>query len=284
MALAVKIDNSTGAKKAIPQEGLQHADIVFEEYMAKGRVDAVRRGIPERLPRSRGQHTIAATDGPVHLRLFPWGSRLLGGRSGPLARCAARCRPGVHCGGPAQLPARLLPEEGEASSLRHLHPPHGGREVRGGPGGAAAAAAPVHLRVPRFDRDRNRGGLARSGDQPQVLEDSDPALEVGCRVWQVVAFPGFRSAPPAGRQQISATNIVVLRAGVRYKYHDDPETLLAGTDHGTGYIAAGGQYLEIRWSKADRSSTHSTSRRSTEARCPSAREHLGRASPGLGYG
>ncbi len=35
-AIAVKIDNSTGVHKAIPQAGLDQADIVFEEYMARG--------------------------------------------------------------------------------------------------------------------------------------------------------------------------------------------------------------------------------------------------------
>ncbi len=66
-------------------------------------------------------------------------------------------------------------------------------------------------------------------------------------------------------QQISATNIVVLRAGVRYKFHDDPETLLAGTDHGTGYVAAGGNYLGDPVVEGGSLGTRSTSRRSSGA-------------------
>jgi hypothetical protein len=47
-------------------------------------------------------------------------------------------------------------------------------------------------------------------------------------------------------EQISATNVLVLRAPVQIKYSIDPETILAGIDHGTAYLATAGKYTEIR--------------------------------------
>ncbi len=254
IALAVKIDNSTGANKAIPQEGLQHADIVFEEYMARGGwtrfVSVFQSDYPEVVGNTRSLRPMD----PYLFGSFHGGLVFSGAAQGPLRDARAlpnqayiaedllNCRPAFYQKKGKHRPYATYIHLTEAAKCAAAQ-------------GATAATAQFTYAYP----DSTATAIVAGSPVQEIslkfsrTQTQHWKWDAGSGKW--LRFQGSDAHLQQDGQQISATNIVVLRAGVRYKYHDDPETLVAGTDHGTGYIAAGGQYLEIRWSKADRFDT-----------------------------
>ena len=249
-AIAVKIDNSTG-EQAIPQEGLQHADIVFEEYMAKGGwtrfVAVFQSNYPEVVGNTRSMR-------PMDPYIFGsfYGTLVFSGAAAPVLKDALALSDQVYV----------------AEDLLNCRPTFYQKKGKHRP-----YATYVHLEE-AAKCGTAKGALPAPGQFNYAYPDElTTALMAGAPVstidlkfsrtqtqhWRWDEASGkwlrFQGSDPHLQQdgaQIAATNIVILRAAVRYKYAADPETLLAGTTGGIGYVAAGGKYLEIRWSKADR--------------------------------
>lgn len=250
-AIAVKIDNSTGVNKAIPQAGLDQADIVFEEYMAKGGwtrfVAVFHSDYPEIVGNTRSLR-------PMDPYIFGsfYGTIVFSGAASPTLRDALalsdqiyvaedllNCRPTFYQRSGKHRPYSTYVKLYEAEKC-----------------GLARGASPAPQQFDYAYPDDAATALV-SGVPVSVISLKFSRTQTQHWRWDAASaawlrFQGADAHLQQDGQQITATNVLVLRAGVRYKYHDDPETLLAGTDHGTGYIASGGKYVEIRWSKADR--------------------------------
>lgn len=253
IAIAVKIDNSTEAQ---PQAGLDFADIVFEEYMARGGwtrfVAVFQTTYPDVVGDTRSQrpmdpYIVGSFFGPI---VFS------GMAPGPLkdalkftdqiyiAEDLRNCRPAFYQATGHHRPYATYIHLDEAATCA-----------------AAAGASPGPQ---QFD-------YAYPADQATAMVSGTPVTTILAKfsraattqwTWEPTTQKWLRAGKtftadtldPHLMQsgvQLSATNVIVLRATVRYKYSDDPETLLL-VDGGTGYVATGGQYVEIRWTKSER--------------------------------
>ncbi len=249
-AIAAKIDNSTNTH-AIPQEGLQYADIVFEEYMATGGWTRFVAVFHSHYPKVVG-----------NIRsLRPMDPYIFGSFYGTIAFSGA-ARPTLHDA------LKIKDQPYVAEDLRNCR---SGFYLKSGK--YRPYATYLHL-----DNIAKCGTAKGAKPAPQQFDYAYPvenatAIVTGKPVKEISlkfsrtqtqhwkwseskgAFLRYQGSTPHVQQssgQLKATNIVILRARVRYKFHDDPETLLAGTENGIGYIATDGKYVEIRWSKADR--------------------------------
>ena len=253
IALAVKIDNSTG-EQAIPQEGLQHADIVFEEYMAKGGwtrfVSVFQSAYPEVVGNVRSLRPMD----PYIFGSFHGGLVFSGAAAGPLRDARAlpnqayiaedllNCRPAFYQKKGKHRPYATYVHLEEAATC------------------AAAQGATPATEQFNYAYPESTATAIVSGAPLTKVDLKFSRTQTQHWTWDEATgrWLRFQGSNPHLQQdgaQISAANIVILRASVRYKYAVDPETLLAGTVDGVGYVAAGGKYTEIRWSKADRFDT-----------------------------
>jgi len=252
-AIAVKIDNSTG-EQAIPQEGLQHADIVFEEYMATGGwtrfVAVFQSNYPEIVGNSRSMR-------PMDPYIFGsfYGTLVFSGAAAQtlkealaitdqvyVAEDLLNCRPAFYQKSGKHRPYATYIHLEEAAKC-------------GTAKGALPAPQQFDYAYPDGLTTAIMAGTPVSTIDLKFSHTQDQHWNWDAASGKWLRFQGSTPHVQQDGQQISATNILVLRAAVRYKISQDPETLLAGTVDGTGYIAAGGKYLEIRWSKADRRDT-----------------------------
>ncbi len=254
IAIAVKIDNSTGTNKAIPQEGLQHADIVFEEYMAKGGWTRFVAVFHSKYPEVVGNTRSMRPMDPYIFGSFRGALTFSGAASGPLRDALA-------------LPGQVY----IAEDLRNCRAAFYQRKGKWRP-----YSTYVHLT--EVAKCATPKGAKPATDQFTFAypEDSATAVVAGTPVAKIdlkfsrtqtqhwkwdagsgrwLRYQGSDKHLQQDGKQISAANVVILRARVRYKYSADPETLLVGTTAGVGYVASGGQYIEIRWAKADRFDT-----------------------------
>jgi hypothetical protein len=254
IALAVKIDNSTGTNKAVPQEGLQHADIVFEEYMAKGGwtrfVAVFQSDYAEVVGNTRSLRPMD----PYIFGPFHGGLVFSGAAAGPLRDARAlpnqayiaedllNCRPAFYQKKGTHRPYSTYVHLPEAATCA-----------------AAQGATPATEQFTYAYPDSTATALT-TGTPVAKISLKFSRTQTQHWTWDAASgrwlrFQGSDAHLQQDGTHISATNVVVLRAAVRYKYAVDPETILAGTVDGIGYVAAGGQYTEIRWSKADRFDT-----------------------------
>lgn len=253
IAIAVKIDNSTG-ESAIPQEGLQHADIVFEEYMAKGGwtrfVAVFQSTYPEVVGNTRSMR-------PMDPYIFGsfYGALVFSGAAAQTLREALalsdqiyvaedllNCRPAFYQKSGKHRPYATYIHLEEAAKC-------------GTAKGASPAPAQFDYAYPDGLATAIVAGTPVSTIDLKFSHTQDQHWNWDAASGTWLRFQGSTPHVQQSGGQLSATNIIVLRATVRYKISQDPETLLAGTVNGTGYIAAGGKYIEIRWSKADRRDT-----------------------------
>jgi hypothetical protein len=249
VAIAVKIDDNIHAR---PQQGLEDADIVFEEYL--GRKGATRL-------MAVFHSTWPETTGSVR-SLRPMDPNIFGSFWGPIAFSGAAAGP--------LRDARALDQVLFAEDLRNC--PNGftlrsdrvrpyKTYVRLAEIAACADGTNVQPASAQFD-------FAYPESQATALVSGTPVSAISVEFTNY-AHPNWTWDGSSGRWlryefdkphmaesgvQLSATNIVILRVVVTWKYSDDPESSMV-VDHGTGYVAAGGQYTEIRWSKADRRDT-----------------------------
>jgi hypothetical protein len=254
IALAVKIDNSTGTNKAIPQEGLQHADIVFEEYMARGGWTRFIAVFHSNYPEVVGNMRSLRPMDPYIFGSFHGGLVFSGAAPGPLRDALAlpdqayiaedlrNCRPAFYQKKGKYRPYSTYVNLDEAATCA-----------------AAQGATPATEQFTYAYPDSTATALA-AGTPVAKISLKFTRTQTQHWTWDAASgrwlrFQGSDAHVQQDGTQISAANVVVLRAAVRYKYAVDPETLVAGTVDGVGYVAAGGKYTEIRWSKADRFDT-----------------------------
>jgi len=254
IALAVKIDNSTGTNKAIPQEGLQHADIVIEEYMARGGWTRFIAVFQSNYPEVVGNMRSLRPMDPYIFGSFHGGLVFSGAAAGPLRDARAlpnqayiaedllNCRPAFYQKKGKHRPYSTYVNLPEAATCA-----------------AAQGATPATEQFTYAYPDSTATALV-TGAPVAKISVKFSRTQTQHWTWDAASgrwlrFQGSDAHLQQDGAQISAANVVVLRAAVRYKYSDDPETIVAGTVDGVGYVAAGGQYTEIRWSKADRFDT-----------------------------
>jgi hypothetical protein len=254
IALAVKIDNSTGTNKAIPQEGLQHADIVFEEYMAKGGWTRFIAVFQSTYPEVVGNMRSLRPMDPYIFGSFHGGLVFSGAAAGPLRD--ARALPDQ-----AYIAEDLLNCRAAFYQKKGKYRPYSTYVTLGEAATCAAeqGATPATEQFTYAYPDSTTTALV-SGTPVSTISLKFTKTQTQHWTWDAASgrwlrYQGADAHIQQDGTQISAVNIVVLRAPVQYKYSDDPETLVAGTTGEVGYVAAAGKYTEIRWSKADRFDT-----------------------------
>ena len=250
-AIAVKIDNSTGVHKAIPQAGLDQADIVFEEYMARGGWTRFVAVFHSQWPSLVGNARSLRPMDPYIFGSF-YGTLAFSGAAPQtlrealalkdqayLAEDLRNCRSGFYQKSGKHRPYSTYYKLTELAKCGLKH---------------GAKSAPQQFDY-AYPADHSTADLAGKPVSTISLKFSRTQTQH----WRWNEASGkwlrYQGSDPHMQQdgkQISATNILILRARVRYHISDDPETLLAGTKDGIGYIATDGKYVEIRWSKADR--------------------------------
>jgi hypothetical protein len=254
IAIAVKIDNSTG-EQAIPQEGLQHADIVFEEYMAKGGwtrfVAVFQSDYPEVVGNTRSLRPMD----PYFFGSFYGALVFSGAAPGPLHDALAltdqvyiaedmlNCRPAFYQKSGKHRPYATYVHLTEAASC-----------------GVANGALPATDQFTYAYPDSLATALV-AGTPVATIDLKFSKTQTQHWNWDSASGKWLRvqGTTPHLQQsgeQIGATNVLILRAPVKIKYASDPETVVAGVDHGIAYLATAGKYTEIRWSKADRRDTY----------------------------
>lgn len=253
IALAVKIDNSTG-QQAIPQEGLQHADIVFEEYMAKGGWTRFVAVFHSEYPEVVGNMRSMRPMDPYIFGSFHGGLVFSGAAAGPLRDARAlpdqayiaedllNCRPAFYQKSGKHRPYSTYVNLKEAATCAAAQ-------------GATSATDQFVYAYPESTATALLSGVPVAKIDLKFSRTQTQHWTWDAASGRWLRFQGSDAHLQQDGTHISAANIVVLRAAVRYKYSDDPETLIAGTVDGVGYVAAGGKYTEIRWSKADRFDT-----------------------------
>lgn len=241
-ALSIKIENTVEAR---PQVNLDHADVVFEEYVEYGisRFIAVfHSDVPE-------------TVGPVR-SMRPMDKNIMGSFAGPLIFSGAQARFVRETEATGQ--AVITQDNGDGGFFRvsEKRAPHN-----------------LHGRTADFFKQSTDlpappapWGIVSAGDEPtsaagKTIELIDIHMsDVAEPSWKWdgadSVWKRFEKGTPmvskAGNQ-MTATNVVALWVTVKYTSaaggSSVPETIVA-KQSGTGYVASGNTQIPIKWSKA----------------------------------
>lgn len=243
VTFAVKIENT---REARPQKGIEHADIVVEEYVEYGisRLVAVfHSDIPDEV-------------GPIR-SLRPMDVNIVGSMFAALVFSGAS--PGPL--GDAQATDQILFAQDlhDAGFFRvdSKPAPHNlwGRTADFV---AAAVDAGVGPAVAQFDfADPASGASATvSGERVETIDlDFSPLAhphwewDASAGVWDRYEYD--EPHVTADGTPITATNVLILRVDVRYVYGYLPESLMI-VEGAPGYVATGGAVAPLLWSKSDR--------------------------------
>ncbi len=249
VAIAVKIDDNIHAR---PQQSLEFADIVFEEYLGRKGATRLMAVFHSNWPETTGSVRSLRPMDPNIFGSF-WGAiAFSGAAAGPLSDARALDQP---------LFAEDLRNCTSGFTLRADKVRPYKTYVRPAEIAACAVGTNVLPASQQFD-------YAYPADQASAIVAGTPVNAISVEftnyahpnwkwdatsgLWQRYEFD--KPHMTEGGVQITATNILILRVDVTWKYSDDPESILI-VDGGTGYVATGGEYTEIRWSKADRRDT-----------------------------
>ncbi|WP_232797066.1 DUF3048 domain-containing protein [Blastococcus atacamensis] len=248
-ALAVKIENSPESR---PQSGLDAADMVWEEVVEGGitRFVAVYHST---LPPEIGPiRSVRPMDAPIAAPLR--GLLAFAGGQPPFVAAVSDAglqvvSPDAGDGGFYRIPTRYAPHNLYANPADFL-----------------AQADATHVADP-IEQFR----MASAADQPSALGTGTPASVLRLKLSGVstptwgwnpakqawLRFEGNAPAVQADGQQLSATNVVVLRVDVVDTRYTDPagnpvpETDMVGG--GQALVASGGRTLQANWTKASES-------------------------------
>lgn len=240
-ALSIKIENSADAR---PQENLDAADVVFEEYVEYGisRLIAV-------------YHSDAPkTVGPIR-SMRPMDKNIMGSFAGPLIFSGAQ---GRFITGTVNTGQKVITQD------------------RGGSGffRTKDKRAPHNLHGYTSEFFKQAADMPEPPQQWEIVKEGDePSSASGETIKAINIFMSGRSKPSwkwdatdsvwqryesgsahvtSAGDQISATNIVMLWVTVKYTSASGgssvPETLVAGKS-GEGYVASGNTQIPIKWSK-----------------------------------
>ncbi|WP_084626565.1 DUF3048 domain-containing protein [Demequina aurantiaca] len=241
-ALSIKIENSAAAR---PQENLDAADVVFEEYVESGisRLVAVYHSdVPESV-------------GPIR-SMRPMDKNIMGSFKGPLIYSGAQVRfteATVASGQKvitSDLGASGFYRTSDKASPHNLHGYTADFYEQAGD----MPAPPQQWDYAKEDEEPTAAtGTAASAIKIHMSQYSNPSWnwDDSKNLW-MRSEDGNPHVTTAGTQ-IGADNVVVLDVTVKYTSGSSkssvPETIVAG-QNGTGIIASGNAQLPIKWSKA----------------------------------
>jgi hypothetical protein len=248
-ALAVKIENSPESR---PQSGLNSADMVWEEVVEGGITRFVAVYHSE-LPREIG---------PIR-SVRPMDAAIAAPLRGLFAFSGGQT-PFVSAVSAAGL--QVVSHDGGAGGFYRFDGRSAPHNVYADPADFLAQADPTHTADPIA-----QFRMASSADQPSALGTGTPATLLKLKlsgmsnptwVWNPAQQAWLRTegtspALQADGQQLTATNVVVLRVDiVNTRYTDPagnpvPETDMVG--EGEALVATGGRTLQATWSKASES-------------------------------
>lgn len=241
-ALAIKIENSSAAR---PQENLDAADVVFEQYVEAGisRLLAVfHSDVPEKV-------------GPIR-SMRPMDKNIMGSFAGPLIFSGAQ---GRFVSNTINTGQKVITQD------------------RGGSGfyRTSDKAAPHNLHGRTADFFKQAADMPAPPQQWDIVEDgAEPSSASGDTVSAIKIHMSRYSNPSwkwdddaqlwmrsedgkpmvtSAGTQIGANNVLVLWVTIKFTSASGgssvPETLLAGKS-GEGYVASGNTQIPIKWSKA----------------------------------
>jgi len=249
-ALVVKIENSSDAR---PQEGLESADIVYEEMVEGGisRFAAIFNStLPPRIVPIR---SVRPMDGPI----TAWTGGVL-----------------AFSGGQAQFTSRaqndglqLLSMDAGAKGFSRVSGRASTHDVAGDPAAFLAQADSSHQSPPppfaAFDTDGSGSTAQRQGTMTSQVSVTISSIAHPSWSWDASSGRWLRSegntpAKDAAGDQLSASNVLVLGVQVQYLAGTDaagnhiPESIVVG--QGSGIVVSGQMSAPITWQKADESS------------------------------
>jgi len=249
-ALVVKVENSSEAR---PQEGLESADIVYEEMVEGGisRLAAVYNStLPTRIVPIR---SVRPMDGPI----TAWTGGLLA-FSGGQAQFTNRAQ---------QDGLQLLSMDAGAKGFSRVSSRPSTHDVAGDPAAFLAQADAAHQSAPpafaAFDTDGSGSTAQRQGTMTSQVSVTISTIAHPNWTWDAASGRWLRSegstpAMDASGDQLSASNVIVLGVQVQYLSLTDaagnriPESLVVG--QGAGIVVSGQMSAPITWQKADESS------------------------------
>jgi len=242
-ALSIKIENTDAAR---PQENLDQADVVFEEY--------VEYGISRLVAVFHSQYPDSV--GPIR-SMRPMDQNIMGSFDGPLIFSGAQSR---FISAARATGQRLIAQDvGSTGFYRTTYraAPH---NLHGYPETFAAQASDMSAPDQQWD-------IAYPAETSTAQVEGEKAthldIEMSARAqpdWKWDAdeqlWMRYEDTEPHVTMdgvQLSASNVVMLWVTVQYTSGSStssvPETLLAGQS-GKGYVASGDHVIPIKWSKA----------------------------------
>ncbi|WNM27012.1 DUF3048 domain-containing protein [Demequina capsici] len=242
-ALSVKIENSSEGR---PQENLQYADIVYEEYVEGGiaRLVAVYHS------------TIPDSVGPVR-SMRPMDKNIVGPLLGPLVFSGAQ--PGFISQNSAAGIEQITQDLGDYGFYRTQDKPaphnlhaHLDKIYEQTSSDDPAPPAQWDFAYPDAYATAQKSGSTASQIDLVLSGYSHPSWtwDPTTSLWKRYEWGDAHRTTDG--TQISATNVVVLRVKITYNSSgggaEVPETLLAG-ESGSGWLVSGDKAIEITWSK-----------------------------------
>ncbi|WP_062299017.1 DUF3048 domain-containing protein [Demequina maris] len=241
-ALSIKIENTVDAR---PQENLDKADIVYEEYVEYG----ISRFI------AVFQSDYPDSVGPIR-SMRPMDRNIMGSLGGPLVFSGAQNRFIADTVGSGQVV--VTQDLGDYGFYRTTDKaaPH---NLHGYPADFAKQSEGATAPEQQWDiaYPASEATAQLKGDKASVIDITMSSLaqpewrwNKSKKLW--MRYEGSTPHVTTDGTQLSATNVVMLWVTVQYTSGSStssvPETLVAGRS-GTGYVASGDQVIPIKWSK-----------------------------------
>lgn len=241
-ALAIKIENSAAAR---PQENLDKADVVVEEYVESG-ISRLVAVFHSQYPESVG---------PIR-SMRPMDKNIAGPFDGPLVFSGAQ---GRFIDDAAASGMKLIAQDVGSGGFYRSSGRAAPHNLYGYPqrfaeqsGGSPAPGEQWEWAFPAETATAQTDGTAASHIDISMSGYSQPdwRWDAGRELW--MRSEGSSPHVTSAGTQLSATNVVMLWVDVQYTSGDAkssvPETMLAGRG-GSGYVASGDKYIPVTWSK-----------------------------------
>ncbi len=247
-ALSIKIENSHAAR---PQTNLDKADIVWEteiDYGISRLIAVFHSDYPK-------------TVGPIR-SMRPHDTNIIGQYRGPLIFSGAQRR-FIYAADKAGQD--LLAQDIGSTGFFRVSTNYAPHNLHGYPDKFNKQARPRHAPDAEFHfaYPENLNTAAQSGKKTDWIDIylspwAKPNWKWNNKKGEWLRWDSTAKHVTADGTQIHADNIIVLNVEVKFTSHvkngiSVPETLVAGK-HGKGWVAADNKYVQVRWSKKNRTS------------------------------